>query len=114
MVMSRFTSVIAVATVKDLDTSMPWYVAVLGEPMGRPMEGIAEWQIAANAWVQVSEEPGRAGGSTVIVNVLDVHAARDEVSAKGVTVTDIADYGVVQVLALTDPDGNQLALVQES
>lgn len=100
--------------VRELDTALPWYRSLLGDPDLTPMEGVAEWKIAENAWVQVSEESERAGGSNVILQVNDIEAARREVDEKGITTGEIADYGFVRVLDLSDPDGNRVALVQDA
>ena len=112
--MNAYSCVVAVMIVRDLDAVLPWYRSLLGDPDLTPMDGVAEWKIAENAWVQVSAETERAGGSNVILQVDDVDVARREVVEKGITAGDVADYGFVRVLDLADPDGNRVSLVQDT
>lgn len=113
MRMSAFTSVVAMIAVSDVNSVLPWYEALLGSPADIPMEGVAEWRIADNAWLQVSVDEDRAGGSSVILQTHDVERARREAMDNGFTVGEIADYGVVRVVDLDDPVGNRVSLVQE-
>jgi predicted enzyme related to lactoylglutathione lyase len=78
------------------------------------VEGIAEWQLAENAWIQVTVDPGSAGGTTVVVGVEDVEAQRSACAAAGVTVGGVSDHGFVKTAEAVDPAGNTILFVQES
>ena len=55
-------NLVSVIGVDDYKTALVWYQVWLGEPDAVPMEGTAEWQIADNAWLQLTqcEAAGRA------------------------------------------------------
>ena len=82
-------SLISVIKVSDYAAALAWYVAWLGEPDEVPMEGMAEWRIADNTWLQLDASEGAA------------HPAGD-----------IVDWEVVLCCDLHDPDGNRISLAQ--
>ena len=56
------TKVLATVPVADFDASIAWYERLLGRPAdAQPMEGLADWHLADNAWVQVYRNEKHAG-----------------------------------------------------
>ena len=58
----KFNDIAAVVATRDYVAARSWYSRVIGrDPDLEPMAGVAEWQIAATAWLQLIEDPtGRA------------------------------------------------------
>ncbi len=51
----KFNDIAAVIATKDYATARSWYSRVIGrEPDLEPVDGVAEWQIAATAWLQLA------------------------------------------------------------
>ncbi|WP_154794088.1 VOC family protein [Occultella kanbiaonis] len=114
MTESMLTSVISVLPVTDHAAATAWYGRWIGRgPDVEPMEGIAEWQLAENAWIQVSADPESAGRTTVVIGVADVDVQRTGCEAAGVPWGEIDDYGVVRTAEGSDPAGNRVVFVQE-
>jgi hypothetical protein len=112
---SNLTSVVGVLPVTDHAKAVTWYQKWIGRaPDVEPMEGIAEWQLAENAWIQVTVDPGPAGHTTVVVGVKDIDAQRSACAAAEVAVGDVNDYGVVKTAEAIDPAGNKILFVQEA
>jgi hypothetical protein len=112
---SNLTSVVGVLPVTDHAKAVTWYQRWIGRgPDVEPMDGIAEWQLAENAWIQVALDPGSAGGTTVVVGVTDIDAQRSACAAADVAVGDVNDYGVVKTAEAVDPAGNKILFVQEA
>jgi predicted enzyme related to lactoylglutathione lyase len=111
----NINSVIAVVPVKDQATAVDWYKKLLERDADIvPTEGVAEWQLADNAWLQVTADPGRAGSTTVIIGVNDLDAQLDSCSKAKVTLGDIIEYpDIVRMAEAVDPDGNKIAFVQD-
>lgn len=111
---STFVSVVAVLPVTDHAEAVAWYQRWIGRaPDVEPMDGVAEWQLAENAWIQVALDPDAAGGTTVVVGVADVEAQRAACADAGVAVGDVSDYGFVKIAEAVDPAGNKVTFVQE-
>lgn len=118
-------SLISVFQVSDIDQSLNWYKKWLGEPDVIPMEGMAEYQIAPNAWLQLflyypkqnqvapSDENSDNRPSAIVIGVEDIHLTQKTLQDNGIEVSDIADYEVVLTIDVFDPDGNQITFVQE-
>ena len=73
--------------VSDLTTAEAWYEQLLSRPAdARPMEGLAEWQLADGGWIQVFQDKERAGSSSVtfLVNGLDDQVAA--LKARGISI----------------------------
>ncbi|MEJ3652962.1 VOC family protein [Actinomycetes bacterium KLBMP 9759] len=111
---SNVASVVAVLPVTDHEKAVAWYRSWIGRaPDVVPMEGIAEWQLAGNAWIQVSLDPEAAGRTTAVVGVLDLDAQRAACAAADVAVGEVADHGFVKTAEAVDPAGNKILFVQE-
>ena len=62
---SNFESVVSVLPVKDHPVAVAWYQKWIGRvPDSEPTEGVSEWLLAENAWIQVSLDPEPAGQTT--------------------------------------------------
>jgi hypothetical protein len=111
---SNFASVVGVLPVTDHAKAVTWYQQWIGRvPDVEPMEGVAEWQLAENAWIQVTLDPESAGRTTVVVGVKDVDAQRSACAAADVAVGEVNDYGFVKTAEALDPAGNKILFVQE-
>ena len=115
MSIQALINVTSVVPVKDFEASFNWYQTFFGrEPGIVPMEGIAEWQLAENAWVQVSNDPDRAGSTSVVICVKDVEAQRAALSNLNLAVGEIVEYpDIIKMVEIVDPDGNKISFVQD-
>ncbi|WP_211588889.1 VOC family protein [Allorhizocola rhizosphaerae] len=105
---------VGVLPVTDHETAVKWYQKWIGRgPDVEPMEGVAEWELAKNAWIQVSVDPDSAGRTTVVVGVEDIEAQRSACAAAGVDMGAVNDYGFVKTAEAVDPAGNKIMFVQE-
>ena len=112
---SNLQNVVAVLPVVDHAAAMAWYEKWIGRAADVvPMEGIAEWRVAENAWIQVSAaDPEPAGKTSVVIGVADIDTQRSTCEAAGVTVGEVNDYGFIKTAAAVDPAGNTILFVQE-
>ena len=105
----------AVVATRDYATALAWYSRILGrEPDLEPIDGVAEWQITATAWLQLIEDSDRAGKSAVRFGVNDLASQIAELNAAGIVTGDavvIAD--MVKVVDVADPDGNEVSFVED-
>ncbi len=116
MAKSNYSNVVCVLYVGDYSEAVGWYEKWLGRaPDVTPDEGIAEWQLAENAWIQVSvaPDPGLVGKSTVVCGVIDLDEQCASCQSAGVTLSDTEDYGFIKLANATDPAGNTVVFVQE-
>lgn len=111
---SNFASVVSVLPVTNHAAAVAWYRKWIGRgPDVEPMEGIAEWQLTENAWIQISLDPEPAGQTTVVVGVKDIGVQRAACAAAGVPVGEVSDYGFIKTAEAVDPAGNKVRVVQE-
>jgi catechol 2,3-dioxygenase-like lactoylglutathione lyase family enzyme len=105
----------AVVATRDFATARSWYSGILGrDPDLEPVDGVAEWQITATAWLQLVDDADRAGKSAVRFGVSDLAAQIAELNDAGITAGEpvvIAD--LVRVVDVADPDGNEVSFVAE-
>lgn len=107
-----YTAVLAQATVADLSAAEPWYAALFARaPDARPMDGLLEWHVTNGGGVQVWEEPGRAGSSTVVLAADDLDTAASRLAAAGIADGGPEPGGGARLLRLADPDGNRVVIV---
>ncbi len=113
--MPRVKNVVAVLPVADHAAAVAWYKQWIGrDPDVEPVEGVAEWQLAENALIQVSHDPETAGGTNVVIGVEDLDAHVANLAAEGVTCGEIQDYGFIKLSDVTDPGGNKISFVWEN
>jgi predicted enzyme related to lactoylglutathione lyase len=105
------TVVMASLAVSDLGASLTWYARVFGRgPDERPMEGLAEWHFEGAGAIQVTQEPERAGGSSVTIGVDHLDKYLAQLDAAGIAHDPPTDVTFVRLVTLTDPDRNQVAI----
>jgi hypothetical protein len=114
-VSDKFNDIAAVVATRDYSAARSWYSRVIGrEPDLEPVDGVAEWQITATAWLQLVEDAQSAGKSAVRIGVADLGAQIAELNDSGIAAgepTVIAD--MVRVIDVADPDGNEVSFVEE-
>jgi len=112
---ANIDSVIAVVPVKNQAEAVAWYKKLLGRYADIvPVDGVAEWQLAENAWLQVTTDPERAGSTTVIVSVNDLDVQRTACAEANVLLGEVVEYpNIVKMADVADPDGNKVAFVQD-
>ncbi|WP_328993451.1 hypothetical protein OG394_03905 [Kribbella sp. NBC_01245] len=111
---SNFANVVGVLPVTDHAEAVTWYQKWIGRgPDVKPMDDIAEWQLAENAWIQVSVNPESAGRTTVVVGVVDIDTQLSTCAAADVAVGEVNDYGFIKTAEAIDPAGNKILFVQE-
>jgi catechol 2,3-dioxygenase-like lactoylglutathione lyase family enzyme len=105
--------VLAVVAVSDIEAGRAWYTAVFGrEPDNNPMPNLAEWQVTDGAWVQVTEDPVRAGKGMLNLAVSDIEEGARELREKGLATGEIIEANKgVRLCPLADPDDNMIQLV---
>ncbi|MBU2952720.1 VOC family protein [Marinobacter sp. F3R08] len=115
MASSNINSVFAVVSVTNQDDSVGWYTKLLGrDPDIVPAVGVAEWQLADSAWLQVTEDSERAGTSTVIVGVNDIETQCRSCAEANVSHGEVIEYpDIIKMIDVLDPDGNKIAFVQD-
>lgn len=113
--MPKFTNINAVLPVSDHAAAVQWYSTWIGRrPDVEPTEGVAEWQLASNAWIQVSHDPSTAGKTNVVVGVEDIDDHVSSLAGAGVTCGEVQDYGFIKLSELSDPEGNKINFVWEN
>lgn len=108
-------NVVAVVPVDDHSRAVNWYAKLLGREADLvPMEEIAEWQLADNAWLQVGKDPERAGNTTVVIGVVDIQVQHSLCMKADVPLGEIVEYPeVIRMAETLDPDGNKVVFVQD-
>ena len=111
----NINSVISVIPVKNFELALEWYQKLFErEPDLVPMEGIAEWQLLENAWIQVSIDLERAGSTTVVIGVNDLEAKCKVFLDANVPIGEIIEYPeVIKMAEVIDKEGNKISFVQD-
>ena len=111
--MAHVDYVLAVVAVSDIEASRSWYTKLFGrEPDNNPMPNLVEWQVTDSGWVQVTEDPRRAGNGMLNLAVSDVEEGAREVRELGIETGEIIDASKgVRLCPITDPDNNLIHLV---
>ena len=109
----HFDGIVTVIAVANYATARSWYVTLLGEPSLEPVPGTGEWNIGS-FWLQVTEDPQRAGHSVVILRTNNLEAQLALCTGAGQAVAPIQDFGFITLAEVSDPDGNLLQIVQET
>ena len=104
---------IASLAVSDLPASSLWYARLLGkQATSQPMPEVAEWQFDRGGWLQLYQQPDRAGGGSVTLAVDDIGALASHLQLVGVAHGALSATPQVRTIMLTDPDGNHIAFAQ--
>ena len=106
-------NVLAFAAVRDIEAGIRWYKMVLGrEPDISPMPGLAEWQFEAGGWLQVNENMQLAGRSSITLVETDMDERMKMLTMAGIKLKSFVNGVSVSIIAVTDPDGNQVVFAQ--
>jgi hypothetical protein len=105
--------VLAVVAVSDIEAGRSWYTKLFGRgPDNNPMPSLIEWQVTDGAWVQVTEDPQRAGNGMLNLAVSDIDEGARELRDKGIDAGEIIEANKgVRLCPIPDPDNNQIHLV---
>jgi predicted enzyme related to lactoylglutathione lyase len=110
-----FKAVLAVIPVQEIESSTQWYESFFGRPADQnPMDTLAEWHLSEFGVVQVFHDPDRAGRTSVNFIVDDLDTTQADLSSSGIPTTDpmTVSNGSQRLVTTTDPDGNQLGLIE--
>jgi glyoxylase I family protein len=105
--------VLAVVPVTDLNTAQPWYELLFGRSEdNHPMDTLVEWRITDTGWIQVFQDPERAGSTLLNFAVDDLDKQVAELVGRGLALGDIqsANKGV-RLSTVIDPDGNRITFI---
>ena len=105
--------VYAAVMVKDMETSIRFYSAVLGRaPDDRPMPSLTQWRGVSDAGIQLFEDAAKAGNSTMtlVVPSMDARSRCCTRMALRRRRLQQGDFGRVAIVA--DPDGNTVVLAE--
>ena len=107
-------TIVSVFQVSDIEKSLSWYKKWLGEPDVVPMEGVAEYELNKDVWLQLSYEgTDKIQKSSIIIGIEDIKSCKQILGDNGIETGEIQDYEVVLVFDIYDPDGNRISFVQE-
>ena len=106
-------NVLASVAVRELQQAEAWYTQMLGRaPDGKPMPEVVEWKFPRGGWLQVYEEPERAGQGSCTLAVDDLDAQVKRLSALPIDLSQRTESPAVRTLMIADPDGNHIAFAQ--
>lgn len=111
--MAHVDYVLAVVAVSDIEAGRDWYTRLFGrEPDNNPMPNLVEWQVTDGGWVQVTEDPLRAGNGMLNLAVSDIEEGARELREMGIGAGEIIDANKgVRLFPIADPDQNRIQLV---
>jgi predicted enzyme related to lactoylglutathione lyase len=111
----KFNDIAAVIAARDFASALSWYRRLIGrEPDLEPIDNVAEWQITATGWLQVVEDPERAGRTAVRFGVDNLDTQIAELNAADITPGELVVVpDMVKLVDITDPDGNEVSFVQD-
>ena len=105
--------VLAVVPVSDVEKSRGWFSSLFGRPAdNNPMPSLVEWQVLPGAWVQVFNDPERAGSGLVNFAVDDLESHVAQIRERGLDPEEIVEANKgVRLSTITDPDGNTIGFI---
>ena len=104
-------SLFAGIRVRDLAASRGWYEQLLGEPAFAPNDVELVWQLAAERFVYIEQDPDRAGDGLVTAFVDDLDGWLSRIAARGLEPAEVETYGNgVRKAIFRDPDGNEVGI----
>ena len=107
-------TIVSVFQVSDIEKSLSWYKKWLGAPNVIPMDGVAEYQLSSNSWLQLScEEKDSIETSSIVVGVEDINQTKKTLDECGIKTSEIIDYEVVLVFDVFDIDSNKITFAEE-
>ena len=111
--MAHVDFVLAVVAVSDIEAGRAWYTKLFGrEPDNNPMPNLVEWQVTDGGWVQLTEDPMRAGNGMLNLALSDFEEGVRELHEMGLGTGEIIEANTgVRLFPITDPDHNIIQLV---
>lgn len=111
--MAHVDFVLAVVAVSDIEAGRAWYTRLFGcEPDNNPMPNLVEWQVTEGGWVQVTEDPVRAGNGMLNLALSDFEEGVRELREIGLGTGDVIEANKgVRLFQVADPDNNMIQLV---
>ena len=105
--------VLAVVPVNDVEKSRAWYSSLFGRPAdNNPMPTLVEWQVLPGAWVQVFNDPERAGSGLLNFAVDELEGHLSQVRGRGLDTGEIVEANKgVRLSTINDPDGNTITFI---
>lgn len=109
-----FTGLMANIVVTGEKEATEWYSRLFErQPDGKPMAGLAQWCFDEKFGIQIWEDPQRAGGSNVVIDVDDLDKVAEHLRAAGIDHDEPFPGGGRRILPIADPDGNQVVFSGE-
>jgi predicted enzyme related to lactoylglutathione lyase len=105
----------ACVPVSDLQASLEWYALLFGRPHDITVnDDEVMWQVAETGWLYILSDPDRAGGTVVSLAVTDLASTLSGMLSRGLDGAPVEEVegGAGWKAKLTDPDGNQVALIE--
>jgi predicted enzyme related to lactoylglutathione lyase len=103
----KIDNAIASLAVKNLKTAVAWYEKLFGRPAdSTPMPEVAEWKFARGGWLQVYQQPDRAGGGSCTLAVTDIAGLTTHLQSLGIDTSNASSGEMVKTVMIIDPDGN--------
>ena len=103
---------IASVAVRDLNSAIKWYEAVLRKAPSKPMAEVAEWGFERGGWLQVYQLPERAGSGSFTLAVSNVDEEVARLKQLNIDTSQRTSSEKVKTLMITDPDGNHIAFAE--
>ena len=103
---------IASVAVRDLNSAIKWYEAVLRKAPSKPMPEVAEWGFERGGWLQVYQLPERAGSGSFTLAVSNVEEEATLLKKLNIDTSQRTSSERVKTLMITDPDGNHIAFAE--
>ena len=103
---------IASVAVRDLNSAIKWYEAVLRKAPSKPMPEVAEWGFERGGWLQVYQLPERAGSGSFTLAVSNVEEEATRLKKLNIDTSQRTSSEKVKTLMITDPDGNHIAFAE--
>ena len=112
----EFDVVFSGVPITDLDAARDWYTRLIGRAPDIPVNETEDmWRLTDTAFLYIVHHPVRAGRAVVTMAVADLDASVAEAAGRGVPSAPLEQVGTAGRKAVfTDPDGNEIALVQVS
>jgi predicted enzyme related to lactoylglutathione lyase len=106
-------NILAVVCVSDPETARRWYEQLFGRPADtNPMGSLLEWQVTDTGWLQVFEDPERAGKSFLTLATDDLDEDIASLGVRGLTLSEVDADPPMRLATIEDPDGNQITFGQ--
>ena len=107
------TDLFAGVRVRQIADARAWYARLLGsEPAFFPNEVEAVWAVGEHRWLYLLEDTAAAGSALVTIMVADLDVTVEAIRGRGITPTELEDYGEARKYVFHDPDGNEIGIGQ--